>query len=417
MWRASLLLVLLSLMIILPWGQETKITIDVGTRKQLFIDNRFITSSRGIKLIVNPPVKTNSALVPDRPWDLGWIVGYGSVIEDRGKYRLWYTALPAVGKIDQNVEGSLLCYAESDDGIRWTKPNLGIYEWEGSKSNNILLKVSIETSTVFVDPKAPDEERYKLIASFLSKDKSPSRGPGMYIYTSPDGLNWKLHPTLLFPFIPDSQNQAFYDTRIKKYVIYARQWEVLQAGQYGPCCRKVGRIETDNILEPWPYKKNITPGLFFGKDKVPPPTGELPNAFGHDELDPKWSDSYTSAAVQYPWADDAYFMFPSAYLHYPNPPQGKFSNDGPVDIELAVSRDGIAYDRPERRPYIDLGLAGSRDSGSIYMLVGMLRHGNEIYQYYSAYPFTHAGYRGLSDESSIGAIIRVAQRLDGFVSV
>ena len=48
---------------------------------------------------------------------------------------------------------------------------------------------------------------------------------------------------------------------------------------------------------------------------------EIPTAFGYDERDPSPSDHYTSAVVQYPWAADAYFMFPSAYLHYPPPPE------------------------------------------------------------------------------------------------
>jgi len=397
-------------------GQEIGKTIDVGSRKQIFIDKRFITSENGVKLTVNPPVKMESTIVPEKPWELGWVHGWGTVLEDQGKYKMWYPVLPPLGRVDQTGDSSLLCYAESEDGIRWAKPNLGIYEWQGSKSNNILLKISIETATVFIDPRAIPEERYKLVAVFSSKDKSPSGNPGMYIYTSPDGFNWKLHPVLLFPFSPDSQNQAFYDTRINKYVIYLRQWDVRHTGQYDTCCRTVGRIETDDIMKPWPYKNGVTPKLSFGKDRLPPPTGEVPTAFGPDERDPKWLDHYTSAAVQYPWAENAYFIFPSAYLHYPNPPLGKFKNDGPVDIQLAVSRDGVLYDRPERKPYIELGLAGSQDSGSIYMLVGMLRHGNEIYQYYGGFPFTHGAYRGLPEESGIGAIIRVRQRLDGFVS-
>jgi hypothetical protein len=309
--------------------------------------------------------------------------------------------------IDENESASLLCYAESEDGIHWRKPALGIIEYQGSTANNAVLRTGIETSTVFVDPKAPAPERYKLIGVFYDRDHAPNRS-GIYIYTSPDGLHWKLNPTRLYPFTPDSQNQAFFDDRIGKYVIYLRKWDPL---------RKVGRLEADDILKPWPYDKSIAPIHKWGAARTPPPGPETPTAFSYDDQDPHESDHYTSAVVQYPWAQDAYLMFPSAYLHYPPPPKSKFSNDGPVDIQFAVSRDGVKYERVQRSPYVELGLPGQPDSGSIYMFVGMFRTGDEINQYYSAYDFTHGAYRGMSTESRIGAIVHLAQRPDGFVSL
>ena len=42
--------------------------IDIGSRKQLFIDARFIASSRGIELTMNAPVKMNQpVLASDTP--------------------------------------------------------------------------------------------------------------------------------------------------------------------------------------------------------------------------------------------------------------------------------------------------------------------------------------------------------------
>lgn len=182
--------------------------------------------------------------------------------------------------------------------------------------------------------------------------------------------------------------------------------------------RTVGRLETEKILHPWPYDKTVKPYFLWGKDRTPPPSREITTAFSFDEQDPVPSDHYTSAVVQYPWAADAYFMFPSAYLHYPDPPKGKFRNDGPVDIQMAVSRDGVKFQRVERAPYVELGLPGSKENGSLYMMVGMVRHGDEIYQYYGAFPFTHGAYPGIPEEQQvgIGALLRLSQRLDGFVS-
>ena len=379
--------------------------LEVGSRKQLFIDRTWIKDASGVELRMNPPAKAGLVLRGDRPWDAGWISGAGTVLEDGGRYRLWYTALPEVARFED--DRFRLCYAESNDGVRWRKPNLGLYEWRGSKANNILMETSIENAGgVFVDPKAPLTGRYKLLA-ILNRQFSPPEGNGLYVYQSPDGLHWTLHPKRVFPFVPDTVNMAFFDARLRKYVAYLRVWDPL---------RKVGRVETDDILAPWPYDRGARPSRTWNTD-TPPPSREIPTAFGYDERDPAPSDHYTSAVVQYPWADDAYSMFPSAYLHYPPPPKSPYRNDGPLDIQLAVSRDGVRFERVERAPYIGLGPAGSGDGGSLYMYIGMLRRDGDIFQYYGGVEHTHGAYQGYSRISGVGGAFRVVQRLDGFVSV
>ena len=379
--------------------------LNVGSSKQLFIDRRFVQDAAGVQLVMNPPAKAGVVLRGDRPWDTGWVSGAGTVIEDNGRYRMWYTALPPVTRFED--DRFRLCYAESKDGVHWEKPNLGISEWRGSRDNNILMETNIENAGgVFVDPTAPPAARYKLVA-ILNRTASPPDGNGLYVYQSADGLRWTLHPKRVFPFIPDTVNMAFYDARLKKYVAYLRVWDAL---------RKVGRVETDDILAPWPFDRNAKPSREWKSD-TPPPSREIPTAFGYDERDPSPSDHYTSAVVQYPWAADAYFMFPSAYLHYPPPPKTPHGNDGPLDIQLAVSRDGVRFERVERAPYIRLGPAGTGDGGSLYMFIGMLRQDNNIYQYYGGVEHTHGAFQGYSRIEGIGAIYRVIQRLDGLSSV
>ena len=109
----------------------------IGSRKQLFIDRKFIQSDTGVTLRMNPPVKAGVALAPDRPWEQGWLTGSGYVSEDGGRYRMWYIVIPPASRIGEAP--GLLCYAESDDGRAWRKPNLGLYDYNGSKANNILM--------------------------------------------------------------------------------------------------------------------------------------------------------------------------------------------------------------------------------------------------------------------------------------
>jgi hypothetical protein len=127
-------------------------------------------------------------------------------------------------------------------------------------------------------------------------------------------------------------------------------------------------------------------------------------------------------------------MFPSMFHHFPEPAGGEspvgygthkvpspdaaghFRNDGVLDIQMAAGRDGVRWERFDRRPYIGNGLDGSTDSRSMYILIGWIRRGAEIYQYYGGYDHFHGEYVAFKRLRGMGAIMRVVQRLDGFVS-
>ena len=110
--------------------------IDVGGRKQLFIDDKFIAKAIRVKLTVNPPVPGGVAIDADKPWDAGYIDCASILKDETGKYRAYY-ACTAPGK-DGKPGQSSYCLATSTDGIQWEKPNLGLVEFGGSKNNNIL---------------------------------------------------------------------------------------------------------------------------------------------------------------------------------------------------------------------------------------------------------------------------------------
>ena len=115
--------------------------IDIGSRRELMIDDDLIDSmSDPLRLQMRRPVRRNVALVTDAPWE-GNACAYSSFFHDGEKYRLYYTANHYVnreGKIEE-PHGRQLCYAESVDGIDFTKPKLGLVEFDGSKKNNIVL--------------------------------------------------------------------------------------------------------------------------------------------------------------------------------------------------------------------------------------------------------------------------------------
>src|SRR5207249_2347381 len=102
--------------------------------------------------------------------------GYHSVFKDGDRYRMYYKAWQldvSTGKLLSNSHPLFCCYAESDDGIHWKKPALGLHEFNGSNANNIVI-VSGPLGGANVDPgaiavfkdenlAAPPDARYKAI--------------------------------------------------------------------------------------------------------------------------------------------------------------------------------------------------------------------------------------------------------------
>lgn len=399
--------------------------IDVADQKQLFLDDRWFDTNQGMTLCVNPPVKAERVLLPEKPWESYGICCYHTVLEHEGVYKMWYDAISL--EAHEAPHERVMCYATSEDGIHWQRQNVNLFEWEGLRENNIVMAGA--NGSVMIDPLAPEDERYKALVIIKENEVWPeSRGcvcgcydgkyfMELYLCTSPDGLHWRRRDPYALPFFHDSQNVFLYDPRLKKYVAYVRTHRR---------DRTVGRLEFDDPLNlPWPFRE-VTGGE-RGPGGARHAVGEeLDLALACDESDPPDTDLYTPSVERYPWAAEAYFSFTTPYRHYPvgdtsdttltgRDDRGRHANDGPIEVQLAVSRDGINWSRPDRRPYVPLGLAGSFDGGQTYMSLGMIRKGDDIWQYYTGLSHTHGAYEA-STHAPSGAICRLVQRLDGFIS-
>ena len=107
--------------------------IDLGTRRELFVDQHLIDHVDGAELRLVPPRDEGSVLRFDNPWE-GLFCGYVTVLHDGDKFRLYYRGMPKAGGDGKADE--VACYAESSDGRNWTKPNLGLFEVAGTRENN-----------------------------------------------------------------------------------------------------------------------------------------------------------------------------------------------------------------------------------------------------------------------------------------
>ena len=332
-----------------------------GTRQLLFDDflmavgTRYDQFPHAIQFSVGKIRKHDEPIFEgEKPWEesSAWV----SVLYDGGKYRMWYNSG------HEGRKGLVVSYAESDDGIHFERPRLGVIEFLGSRDNNIVytgghMGVSPEFGNVFIDPNAEEGERYKLVHAEwnghfvfdLLEHKRVFTGKagtlrGAY---SPDGIRWTRYMEDFLPHYPDSQNAATWDPTLGKYVLYHRT-----TSEYGGLevpglhakpmrrGRSVGRIESDDFRN-WS-------------------ASEL--ALAPDSLDTLNTDIYNSAYSRHPDNPNAHYMFPSFYRHY----------EGCFEVQVCVSRDNRNWHRLPRETFIPLGARGEFDSFIISVAPGFV---------------------------------------------
>jgi hypothetical protein len=390
--------------------------------KLLLFDDTAVARKRNVALTLNPPQRDADPVIrPDQPWESVGIFGdsCASVVDDDGKVRLWYAApYPAAanggpvltpaeikGMDEKTLNDArsaarlLLCYAESDDGVHFTKPPLGLIDYEGNPTN--IVYTGRCGGTVFIDPTAPPAKRYKMIHGHgprLPHIRKGSDLPPVNIYHaiygswSRDGIHWKTSDTPIMPWYTDTTNVAYWDDERMHYAAFCR-YNVGKTYQRG---RTIG--EPDG----WRWRaigRSVSRDFFkFPKPKVicePTEAEALPKATG--------IDYYNSAAMKYPFAPSSYFLFSSDFNHATDQ----------LEVHLATSRDGIHYTR-WKKPFIGLGHDGSFDCRRTYMVTGIVRRGNELWMYYLGQNTRHG--RKEPKPPYAGGIGRVRLRLDGFVS-
>ncbi|MFO7612348.1 MAG: hypothetical protein R6W99_07695 [Clostridia bacterium] len=401
----------------------------INSNRRLFIDRSFITNSRNVRIKVHKPIKTGETNLKIEGSSHRRIGGYNSVVYEDGEYKMWYV------ENNYRSDGIYICvkYARSSDGINWETPELNLADGYEGKPNNVVLGYGAGgvaggtgdgTCMVFVDPLEAEGRKYKMTARHGMKEP-------LGLYASADGINWTREMEMVLDddrfsgktggFHLDSQNVIFWDDRIKKYVAYVRK-NYDRHGQF----RTVARGEA---------------GCLAGFPKVDDMDTVL-QTDGSDmqvEKEHGWQpagDFYTNAAMKYPWAQDAYFMFPGMYFKYdaflPEFSKDKPRNAGPIDIRFASSRDGIKWNRHDREVFAGIGARNDFDAYALYMLNGIVPgKNNDMYMYYMGTDIIHGWARGdeyeerenqilartgFDSKRQVSAIGRLVLRMDGFTS-
>ena len=169
--------------------------VKIGSTRQLFVDDYLIAAAKNVKRTVHKAEKhpANPIMVADQPCEKsnttreGLLYHYVLRDEATGKFRMWYSAYQAYELPSGERVVLPSCYAESDDGINWVKPKLGLYEFDGSTANNIIIPEGYLCGVIY-KPNEPDpDKRYQTLVWITS---NYAKVRGFYLYTSPDGIHW-----------------------------------------------------------------------------------------------------------------------------------------------------------------------------------------------------------------------------------
>ncbi len=393
LYKAAVLVLLFSGT--LRGADVSDVVLNVGSEKQLFIDDRLIASSRGVTLVMNPPRRDGKILIaPDQEWEQGASIAvYSSVLKENGNVRVWYDLIRPTGPGPYDHERRV-CYAESADGLHFSKPILNLHEVDGSKANNVVLPGVIGGCAVWVDPQAPPEHRYKTQAKVYPSGQ-------LHMHSSPDGLRWKRFARLdPGPGGWDTQSIVFWDPPISRYVLFTRRWVRREPRETS--YRTVRRLESSD-LRSWGNETVAMEADAIDLATHATPTGQPP------------VDYYGAGAFPH---EGVYVMLAQAYWHWrPRPPLKGLGPAG-FDVRLAVSRDGRQFQRAgARKAFMAMGPAGRFDSRYVWAMPAPVRMGDELWIYYVGSNRDHNGHLDpAADGKHLTGISRAVLRLDGFVS-
>ncbi len=305
--------------------------VPIGGKLQLFFDDQLIESMEGLELRLHSPRRAEIVIKKDKAWEDSTMFD-PVVIKDGSRYRMWY-------RTNFNAPPFYTGYAESDDGVNWAKPSLGLVEFGGEKNNNLVWSSGPDKSRPYVlcvfkdnNIKVAASERYKAIGVRRRPDSDPP-ADDLYALVSPDGLSWRLlqkdpivrgsEGDLMF----DSHNIAFWDSARSQYVIYARGWpDGWPAGARG-----IRRYVSSDFRA---WSKPETLDLWKGSDK--------------DHL-------YKNAATPYYRRPDILLMFPKRFMEKRKSLDPKWKHGGLSDIVFMSSRDGVHWDRRFREAFMRPG--------------------------------------------------------------
>jgi len=376
------------------------------------IDDYSIPYKENLKLTLVQPEKYSGNPVvrrgPSGSVDESNVTYYGSVIRVEQKFRMWYVAASWSYEGTTRRRYFRIAYAESDDGIRWVKPELGLTTFKGSTRNN-LVRMAPELDYTLVQPLAcfvlyepedPDPgRRYKMAmyACYQNRTKYPGVSDDnvpstLYPYFSADGLDWKLA-------LPAPKGKWLDETEVPFRV--RNNFEIGGLYRFDGIYYAAGQ-------ELWP-DISLPDGRPVRRTMVTHWSGD----FVHWSQDKSFSfqrHGYRSVSESLEEAHE-----PAGVWNRGNVLVGLYglwhgatiSSERRMDLGLLVSNDGIHFREPiADRVFIPAGVPGEWDQYGLLQGQGFENVGDQTYLYY--------GNWDMSKEESPCDVGLARMRRDGF---
>ena len=360
-------------------GETSASAASVRGRLHLFVDAHDIASSRSVTLRMHPPCAEQVVLRLDAPWE-GEGSAYATVLLDGPKWRMYYRG---GGELTQEVT----CVVESNDGVAWTRPQLGLFDFDGSRENNIVWRAPDRKSyggshnmSPFIDtnPEAQPDARYKAAALGWHVGADGKKRKALDTLASPDGLHWRVvSRDAVTTGSFDSQNVIFWDEVQRFYRCYLRH----------------GRAGVRSVM--------LTTSTDFTRWSEPQFLDFSATPLEH---------FYTNGIVPY-------FRDPTWYVGLPmrfvpgrtSVGEPARATNGLSDAVLITSRNGIHFDRTFMEAFIRPGLESTHWGNA---------HGNQT-PAWGLHPAgtSHMAVFWFGQEAEVPTLRRGLLRLDGFASL
>ncbi len=343
------------------WQDRLKVRGDVYSWMQLLLSSLMAYPGCSMQPKNWPQIRFSR----DEPWEgMAAITGpyvYGTVFWEAGKLRMWYQLLN---------KGNHIGYAESSDGIHWTKPRLGIIEINGNRDNNLVVSAfqpdvtggvchnpSVVRRTGDVDP----QRRYALYGF------DPQRGQPSVAF-SPDGLHWKYVVAKESLFTSSDVVNFSYDPYQSRYFA---TWKT--RNRRG---RAVGIAWSEDGLQ---WNKPF-PGPVFTADDLDPDDTQI---YGMPVF------AYQGLYIGLPWIYHArYFRFGEYSVEKLH--EAQVDSPRTMDVQLAWSWDLVNWTRPPRREaLIARGKQSAWDAGMIVTARAPVIVSGELWFYYGGTDGVH----------------------------
>ena len=389
-------------------------------KKRIFCwDEKNVNKNDGVSVIAHKPIKKNLALICDCEWE-GVHNGYASALKVGEKHRIYYRADSSRQRIDgQKIPGGggVICVAESrDGGITYKKPNIGKYEFNGTKNNNIVFareEKTIDNFSVFYDknPACPKDEKFKALCEINLGNECG--GTKLIYYASEDGYDFREMYCLDVEGTFDSFNVMVWDENTEQYFLYYRAFHTPEGED---------RLSWRGARPNWIRHVRVATSKDF---RVWEKHGRISFEEGQEEY-----QLYTNQITKYYRSRDTFIGFPVRYCdraaekrNFHHMPLGDrhenitnvYGREGTAvtDCVIMTSNDGFKFDRRDEA-FLTPGVENRNNwwYGNCYTVYGLIETESEE----EGAPNEISFYMGENYRIKNVNFRRYTVRLDGFFS-